>query len=872
MISSRLSSLLVRDGVLGVKRMEQAFQRQVIYGGGLDTILLEMNAVPEERLWHYLSLATGLPAADRDLLEYFDPRAVQVCPREVAEQYHVAPCALDGPALRVLVIDPVDLGELEALATALGVPVQPFVVPEFRFHAHLERLFGIPTPSRYTLLLRRHVYVPGPVRRGEPSVVVRDDEPEITRVAGDDEPRDTEPMDVPAIPESGPAIPGTRRTVEMSTDALMQQVALEEARRKSATEPHMATAPTAPLGTPAPAPPEKRITQPRVASATPIAPDAEGPGRQARAVRGTIQTPVGNGNERTREPSQKVIAEPPRQSDARMPTPASGVVQAPWRGGGTLEPRAIAPRDAMGALGRAEDRDTVFGLLVRAARARCRYAALLTVQGATAFGRVGIDGDVLDPDVTQVAIPLASAHALRGAYDSRSPYIGPVATGIPEIDQMLAMLGGVVPPVALILPIVIRERTVALVYAHRGADVLASSDVADVLPVAGEAALALGRLIVKSKGTQGYARATTAETVGAVQGSPPPPAEDIPQKPRTPSKDSWQRPVPRPTPPAVIDFAQLPGAGAAPMPRLSAPTPVASSPAPTVGINVLVDVVEQGTEPGSSRAGDEALVRPDELLAELNKRFPGRLDIDRYATSGRALRAAQHGPLLALCIRLGVRVIPMLVDKLSSADREVRYYATLCLAEVRAPIAVPGLVGRLFDPDYGVRGAALEALLGYPPRDVDSALQPVRLALRSDALRARAAAHALGELRDVKSLLDLIDATERDSATATEAHRALVLITKQDFGTKAKKWRKWFEDNRGRSRIEWMLDGLAHSEPLVRLSAADELKRLTGEYFGYHHDAPKREREEARGRWLKWWEEIGRKRFVREGTTPPVAR
>ena len=31
--SSRLSSLLVRDGVVGVKRMEQAFQRQVIYSG-----------------------------------------------------------------------------------------------------------------------------------------------------------------------------------------------------------------------------------------------------------------------------------------------------------------------------------------------------------------------------------------------------------------------------------------------------------------------------------------------------------------------------------------------------------------------------------------------------------------------------------------------------------------------------------------------------------------------------------------------------------------------------------------------------------------------------------------------------------------------
>ena len=39
-----------------------------------------------------------------------------------------------------------------------------------------------------------------------------------------------------------------------------------------------------------------------------------------------------------------------------------------------------------------------------------------------------------------------------------------------------------------------------------------------------------------------------------------------------------------------------------------------------------------------------------------------------------------------------------------------------------------------------------------------------------------------------------------------------------------------------------MLDGLAHSDDEVRLSASEELKRLTGEYFGYHYDLPKRER------------------------------
>jgi alkanesulfonate monooxygenase SsuD/methylene tetrahydromethanopterin reductase-like flavin-dependent oxidoreductase (luciferase family) len=40
---------------------------------------------------------------------------------------------------------------------------------------------------------------------------------------------------------------------------------------------------------------------------------------------------------------------------------------------------------------------------------------------------------------------------------------------------------------------------------------------------------------------------------------------------------------------------------------------------------------------------------------------------------------------------------------------------------------------------------------------------------------------------------------------------------------------------------------------------------LTGEYFGYHHDLPKREREQARQRWIQWWTAVGRRRFLRQG-------
>src|SRR5580704_3898421 len=105
---SRLSSLLVRDGLVGVKRMEKAFQRQVIYGGSLDTILLEMNLVPEERLTQYLALASGLPPAARDEGYAIDAASLQLISADLAEQFRAVPLSTAGEVLRVLVCSPLE--------------------------------------------------------------------------------------------------------------------------------------------------------------------------------------------------------------------------------------------------------------------------------------------------------------------------------------------------------------------------------------------------------------------------------------------------------------------------------------------------------------------------------------------------------------------------------------------------------------------------------------------------------------------------------------------------------------------------------------------------------------------------------------------
>jgi hypothetical protein len=91
------------------------------------------------------------------------------------------------------------------------------------------------------------------------------------------------------------------------------------------------------------------------------------------------------------------------------------------------------------------------------------------------------------------------------------------------------------------------------------------------------------------------------------------------------------------------------------------------------------------------------------------------------------------------------------------------------------------------------------------------------------------------------------------------AHAALVAITKQDFGTKPKRWASWWEKHQHEDRIDWVFEGLSHKDAEIRAAAEQELRALTGEYFGYAFDLPREAREAARIRWQASWKEKGAK-------------
>ncbi len=144
-----------------------------------------------------------------------------------------------------------------------------------------------------------------------------------------------------------------------------------------------------------------------------------------------------------------------------------------------------------------------------------------------------------------------------------------------------------------------------------------------------------------------------------------------------------------------------------------------------------------------------------------------------------------------------------------------------------------------------------------PAREIDELLASLSRAATTQAPRI---IESLAERRAVKAIPLLLDRLgDRNVDVAKAAHAALVVITRQDFGTARRSWNGWWRKAKDQHRNEWLLEALAHKRSDIRSAASQELQSLTGVYFGYHYDLPERDREEARRRWTEWWHTTGGK-------------
>ncbi|MCX4239560.1 hypothetical protein [Paraliomyxa miuraensis] len=247
---THLRRYLEEHGVLYPEQLAEAVRRQQIYGGSLDTVVLELELLDPKTLGELLERACGFPIVPPDLLENGLTRPWTEIPEDMQRSRWVEPLAIEGNEVLVAVHPdlPDDLlGRLLRNVRRL----RPMVTPECCLEKVAAERHGSVVPQRYAVLCAAYISAvrrrpstsgafgvpghqpaaeaapspspspspsPGPASQGPASptreATPDDDDERPGPVAGSIDVVETAPMSLP-----GPAVPLAPKPVEPSKPA-----------------------------------------------------------------------------------------------------------------------------------------------------------------------------------------------------------------------------------------------------------------------------------------------------------------------------------------------------------------------------------------------------------------------------------------------------------------------------------------------------------------------------------------------------------------------------------------------------------------------------------------------------------------------------
>jgi hypothetical protein len=302
-----------------------------------------------------------------------------------------------------------------------------------------------------------------------------------------------------------------------------------------------------------------------------------------------------------------------------------------------------------------------------------------------------------------------------------------------------------------------------------------------------------------------------------------------------------------------------------PPPPRSLPPPKRSTIPPDYDLGPIIDRLLAGE---ATEADEANLVRQgDVAMHQVMAHFPGPVTFPRAraATLPNPPRPSECGPLLRFVARSRKAALGFVIQRLEDPDPEVRGWSTYLASELPYAELIPRLIPRLHDSDPVTRASAAHAMGAISRIFRDEVRATVLALLRATDPRQRASAMpVVAVLRDATIVPELVRSLgDPDPDVVAATHAALVHVTRQDFGPGAWPWVRWWEENRSRHRVEWLIDALTSERLDLRRAAGEELRTLTREYFGYASDLPVHDRQRVQQRYRDWWAVEGRTRFAR---------
>ncbi|HYG65813.1 MAG TPA: hypothetical protein VEL74_24750 [Thermoanaerobaculia bacterium] len=438
----KLGQLLVARGWITVQQLTRALKNQSVVGGRLGTCLLEMDALSEETLLKALAEQLGVPSAGPDDLRGVPTEVLELIPEKLARRCRAVPFQVMGSRVDVAMMDPRNISCQDELAFASGKRIKVHIAHELRLFEALERYYREEMPSRLTLLLDR-------LNRARYMWEKPAAEPDLASAAPVrrlDDLYVTTPSLAPALP--GPSLPPSARAARPVTAPL-----------RPAT-PAAAAAPAAPAAESVPAPAPRVI--PRSLTLT----------AEERAELGFLKE------------------EPPPS----LPPPAPPAPEAPPR----PKPSSTTLEEVESAFATANEREEVAEILVAFLARSYRRVALFQagkdkVSGWLAQGE-GIERKVFEQFSVGFDQPSLFLNLRQGA----GLHMGPMPP-MPAHRALARAWGGELPKDCVMLPIRMKDRLVAVLYADGGRKGVAGVGLPQLQRLTAATAAAFERCILHKK-------------------------------------------------------------------------------------------------------------------------------------------------------------------------------------------------------------------------------------------------------------------------------------------------------------------------------------------------------------------------------------
>ena len=459
-----LSSLIVQREVATIRQVEEALARQVIYGGDLVTNLLEVARIEEHVMTALLAESMSLPPSTPGELALPTEQVRTLVPGDMAAQRAIVPLALEDGRLVLAVAEPLPVEVEEELSFALGMRLVQRVAPMVRVRQALMKIYGHPLERRMQRLLAR---IAGDVV-GTGSTPPLFAQP--PQVAEPPRPPSSPPLRMsPTGGTPSQSFPSRRAT----------NAGFPRPTQPPRNEQTNALAPPPPTATPIPPPP-------------PHGPPAhESPAAARQSA-----------------PAWRASSSPPSARPALIARQA-GQTRPIRRRRGPLTAE-IATQEAE----EAPDRDALLDLFFEFARQYFDYSALFLLHGDIAEGRDAFGTGASRERVVGIGVPLDLPSILSLARDrKRAVTAKPSADGLDAV--LLADLGRTTRGPVVVVPVVVRTRSVALLLGDFGEGGVDGASISDVASFAGTVGVAFERLIVRKK-LQGFVAGNAAGQVGRI--------------------------------------------------------------------------------------------------------------------------------------------------------------------------------------------------------------------------------------------------------------------------------------------------------------------------------------------------------------------